>query len=195
MRFGIAPSVAPAVEPVSLADARAHLEIDITDHDDKITSAIADARRYVEDATGRCLVTQTWVGYLDELPAEIEVPRGPLASVSSITYTDTAGAVQTLAADQYQVDPVSVVPRIIPAYGVSWPSSRCVVNGVAVTMVLGYGLAAAVPGNLRRAVKLLVGSFFRLRENEITGTTVNEIPIGVARLIAPFRLPSVLFAA
>ena len=60
----------PAVEPVTLADAKAHLKVDTTDDDALITALITAARARAEWHTGRALITQSWTLWLDAWPAE-----------------------------------------------------------------------------------------------------------------------------
>lgn len=196
MRFGVAPFADVAEEPVTLTEAKAHLRLDVSDDDALVTELIVVARKMVERDTGRCLVTQTWDGYLDSFPCgPIEVPRAPLSSVTSILYTDANGDSQTLSASDYRVDAVSVVPRIEPAWGIVWPVTRGMSNDARVRMVFGYGAAAAVPSPLKHAMKLIIGSLYEFRESTISGTIVAEVPLAASRLLAPYRIPAALFAA
>lgn len=197
MRFGPAPYAEPATEPITTAEAKSHLRLDIDADDTDVASMVSAARRIVEGATGRVLVTQTWDGYLDGFPCwEICVPRGPLASVSSITYTDLDGATQTVSASDYQIDTVSVEPRIAPVLGVSWPVSKAgTFNSVKVRMVLGYGAASSVPADFKHAIRLLVGTLYEYREDQITGTVVAKAQIASSDLVARYRLPSAIYAA
>src|SRR3990167_2941814 len=51
---------------------------------------ITAAREYVEDFTGRALISQTWNAYLDKFPLEfIELPKPELRSVSFVKYCAT----------------------------------------------------------------------------------------------------------
>jgi hypothetical protein len=59
---------APAVEPVSLAEAKAHLRVDVSDDDALITALIIAARQHAETITRRALVTQSWKGVFDQFP-------------------------------------------------------------------------------------------------------------------------------
>lgn len=59
----------PAAEPVTLADAKSFLRVDLPDDDPLISSLIVAARRAVETHLKQALVTQTWQLYLDSFPS------------------------------------------------------------------------------------------------------------------------------
>lgn len=59
---------APAIEPITLADAKLHLRVDFDDDDDIITALIIVARQAVEEFVGRALITQTWQVFYDRFP-------------------------------------------------------------------------------------------------------------------------------
>ena len=50
----------PAVEPLSLAEAKSWIKVDASDEDALIQSLIVSARLAVEAATNRLLITQQW---------------------------------------------------------------------------------------------------------------------------------------
>lgn len=50
----------PASEPLTLAEAKAHLRLDTALDDDYVTSLIAGARHYVEQVSWRGVLPQTW---------------------------------------------------------------------------------------------------------------------------------------
>ncbi len=58
----------PALEPVSLDDAKAHLRLDTDDDDTLVMTIITAARLHVEAATRRVLIEQSWRVYLDAWP-------------------------------------------------------------------------------------------------------------------------------
>ena len=63
--MGLKLATHPEVEPVTLAEAKAHLRLD-TDADDAYVSAlISAARERVELFLRRALITQSFVGRLD----------------------------------------------------------------------------------------------------------------------------------
>lgn len=179
---------APDTEPVSTADAKAHLRYSDNDQDTLIDALVKAARESVEAYTGRALITQTWQLFLDEFPAGFDRLKAPLQAVSSIKYIDTAGVEQTLAADQYKVD-TAALGRIVPAYGVTWPSTRAEANAVTVEFVAGYGVAATdVPADIIHAIKLLVGLWFRETDGVSFSGTAQEMPFTVKWLLDPYRV-------
>ncbi|MER8371740.1 head-tail connector protein [Mesorhizobium sp. M1406] len=189
----------PDVFPVSLAEAKAQLSIQVTTvHDAMINRMIAAVTAKLDGEAGilgRVLVTQEWKLTLDCFPTEIVVPLPPLQSVEEITYVDAAGDEQTLATDKYTVLGIagSKRARIVPAYGKSWPTPRDFAESVTVSFTAGYGDDEdAVPEPLRAAILLHVGHLFENRESTIvddrTAFSVEETPFGFDDLIAPYRL-------
>jgi uncharacterized phiE125 gp8 family phage protein len=159
---------AAGTQPVTLAEAKAHLRVDTTDEDALITAFIVAATEMAEQHTGRALMTQTWDMTLDKFPDALELTRTPVQTITSVTYYDTAGALQTLAAPGYVLDAADGddYAHITPAYGSEWPATRDQVNAVSVRYVAGYANAAAVPESIKAWIKLQVSALFENREAE-----------------------------
>jgi len=188
----------PALEPISLAEAKAHLRVDLADDDSYLSALIQAARATIEAWEWRSHITQIWELRLDAFPtgsAPIYCPRPPLQSVTSpIEYIDADGLTQSLLAPSYQVDAKSEPGRIKPAYGLVWPSTRpTIVNAVTVTYIAGYGAtAASVPARTRHAIKLLLGLWYEQRVPVVTGTISTVIPDTIEALLMPVHSPRVL---
>ena len=177
---------APATEPVTTTDAKAHENVTSSDDDATIALMIAAARAKCENFLGRQLISATYTFYLDAFPAEILLPKPPSTAVTHVKYTDTNGDEQTLDVDDdYQIDLSSEPARIRPADGQSWPSTKTVYNAVEVEYVTGYANAAAVPKDYILGLKHLFGSWYRNREDWITGMTSTEIGGMAEVLLAP----------
>jgi uncharacterized phiE125 gp8 family phage protein len=174
-RYSLSVTTPPAGEPLTLADAKGHMREDGTDQDVHIAGLIAAVRRDQEDRLGVALITQTMAMRMDRFPALLELPRSPVQSVTSIQYVDLDGVTQTLAGTEYTADLYSTPPRIVPAYGKSWPSTRAVPNAVTVTFVAGFGDSSeAVPDDLRTALLMRLADLYENREAKITGTIVAQ---------------------
>ncbi|CAB4152371.1 Phage conserved hypothetical protein [uncultured Caudovirales phage] len=190
MTYALQVSVGPNQEPVSLAEARAHLRVDGYDDDATIAALIIAARTHVESITARALCTQTLVMSFDDFEDDeyLELPRSPAQSVTSITYIDANGTTQTWSAANYKLDGHSFPARISPAYGYTFPVARDELNSCTVTYVAGYGGSHLVPEPIKQAILLLVGAWFENREAVLTGTIVATLPFAVDALLAPYRV-------
>lgn len=178
---------APTVEPVGLSEAKLHLRIEETDteEDSLLEALITAARQTIELVTWRALCTQTLDLVLDEFPSgdTLELPRPPLVSVTSISYTLEAGTTSTLSTSVYGVDTDSEPGRLYLKPGQSWPSdSLYPVAGVRIRYVAGYGNPGDVPRTYRQALLLLVGHWYENREQSQV-QSMSELPFGVQALL------------
>lgn len=169
-RFGLSLFSAPAEYPVTVPQiiAQVYGDSDMPqEQQDLITALIKTATEYAEKFRCERFVTQTWDYIFDSLPyGELELPYGPLQSITSIQYIDVAGAMQTLATNLYVVDTTSFQPKIYPAYAQIWPLVRDIQNAVTIRAVVGYGTVASnlIPPAVIHAIKLLVAHWFDQRE-------------------------------
>lgn len=155
----------PTVEPVTLAEAKAHLRVDASDEDAYITTLVKVARAAAEARLQRTLMQSTWRLLIDFFPDAIKLPMPRVQSVTSVQYVDPAGALQTLAAANYTVDSASEPGWIVPAWDLDWPETRAQVNAVSVVYTAGYGTdPTLVPVEIRQWILLAVGDLYANRE-------------------------------
>lgn len=190
----------PTIDPISLAEAKAHCRVSIDDDDGILAGYILAARVHLEGETRRAFMTQTWDLTVDDRwPTEriggvwrhrIVLPRPPFVSVTAVTYVDQLGETQTLAADQYRVAKSDTGEWVItPAYGVNWPGIREQMAAITVRFVAGYGSNPGnVPEPLRQAMLLLIGHWYENREAVNVGNIVTPLPFAVDALLFPFRV-------
>lgn len=146
--------VAPATgSVVCAADLREFLRLYDNDSDRLLSDMEKDAVDYIEKFTSRFLLPTTVDLNLDYFPCAIELRRPPIQSVTSITYLDTNGDSQTFSSSKYVVDTDREPGLITPAYGESWPATRCQIEAVTVRFVCGYTNADAVPHGIKTAIK------------------------------------------
>ncbi len=192
--MGLALVTPPQSEPVDVEEAARHLHADLEElESEHVKGLIRVARAYAESYTRRQLVTATYALTLPEFYDEVELPRPPLVSVSSIAYVDENGAPQTLATTVYDVDSTSDPGVITLADGESWPATKTQPNAVTITFIAGYGGPLDVPENVRHAIKLLVGHFNENSEAVVMPTAQQpvEMPIGAKALLDAVALVGV----
>ena len=181
----------PAVEPVSLAEAKLHLRVDANSEDTLISSLIITSRLHVEAALGLALITQSWSYFLDAWPAgaSVKLPLRPIQSVTAVKLYAPDDSAETLAPDTYQIDGAAAPPRVIRQGALAWPPPKRPANAIEIALVAGYGDAAAdVPAPIRQAVLLLVAHWYEHREPVVIGAPTAAVPQMVSQLLHPFRL-------
>lgn len=171
---------APAAEPVTTAELVTHCRAPSDATDDTYLAAIgAAARSHIEGLTATRLVTQTVTFKTDAWADLANLPIAPVQSITSITYTDTAGDTQTVATSVYEARLEGLEPSIVLKYAQTWPASR---KGslVTVTAVVGYGTAGSQPPAVLHAIKLIVGDMYANRE---TVSEAGEVSLPVAATV------------
>jgi len=182
-------TAAPAAEPISVAEAKAHLRIDADDEDALIASLIVAGRTLIERNLGLALVTQGWSYFLDHWPERgcISLPLTPVQAVSAVTVYDEDGGASVLDASSYAVDVLSAPARLTLTSATPSVGTR-LFNAFEVAFTAGYGDAASdVPQPVRQAVLLLVAHWFEHREPVEFGAGPQQVPAIVAGLLQPYR--------
>jgi len=187
---------APAVEPVTLAEAKAHLRVDVSDDDAYIGTLITAAREWCEQYLDRTLVDTQWVMRFDAFPPDgthdIELPRPPMvssgtATTVALTFTYENGTTATYSTASYRVDRASTPGAVKTLYGQTWPPHLLDDNAISVTWWAGYGASgSSVPAAIRSAVLMLVGLFYEKRMAADAGSLA-EVPFGVKSLLDAHR--------
>lgn len=184
-QYALNCSTLPTSEPITLEDAKLHLRVTDDSEDDYINDLIKAARGMAETYTNRQLMTATWDLYLDRFPTGIEpilLPRCPVQSVTSVTYTDSDGATQTWTNTNYIVDTYDEPARIALAYQATYPTARYIAKSIRVRFVAGYASAAVVPAEIKHAIKLILSSLYTVREDG------ERMPQASQHLLDGFRL-------
>ncbi len=188
-------SVAPAVDLVTLAEAKAHLRVEHSAEDTLIQDYTTAAIELLDGrygTLGRALVNQTWILKLPCFPASrvIELPLPPLVSVTDIKYNDTASAEQTMTATDYTVQADHFVGRIVLGSDKSWPSTDNEVDAVTITYVAGFGAtSAAVPAAIKAAARVIIGELYANRGFSMAPDAVqSNAQKAVTALLRPYKV-------
>lgn len=177
-----------APEPITLDEAKAHLRVIGSDEDGHLTGLIIAAREMAEGRLNRTIrqraITEVFSGWHEGLV----LPKPPVVSVESITYTDADGTVQTLPPEDYYAG-VHVEPAIVElAPGFRAPALHFRRHPIAVTYIAGYG-AGDVPRAIIQWMLLAIGAMYQNRESVVTGISVAALPEDFMQLlIQPYRV-------
>lgn len=180
----------PLAEPVSVADAKAHMRIDTDAEDALIASLIVTSRLHIEAALGLALLTQAWSYFVDAWPRsrEIVLPLKPVQTVTTVRVWAQDGTSQTLAAETYTLDGEGMPPRLVLSRSAALPAPGRSASGIEIAFSAGFGDAGIdVPAPIRQALLLLVAHWFENREPNRIGAADTEIPHMISTLLAPYR--------
>lgn len=182
----------PAIEPLTLQEAKDHIRVDGVVDDSYIEPLIKVAREATERYLGRALITQTWDLFMDRFPwpqTFLEIHTPPLQSVTTVKYIDNDGAQQTLSSSIYTVDTNAEMGTLELAFNQVWPSIRDVSNAVEIRFIAGYGdNAEDVPEGIKQAMQMLIGHLYERREMTIVGVAINQVPNSFHWLLNPYKV-------
>ena len=177
---------------VTLDEAKAHLRIDssYTADDNYITTLIKIAQDIVEKETS-ILLTEIELTYIADGFLDVIDLGYNGNDVNHVKYFDTDNVEQTLVenTDYYvsNLDYPNATIRIYPAKDKDWPDTFDKPDVVNIKFTAGVSeLLQDAPG-LIQAMLLIIGRYYEMRQDVITGTIVNKVPLGAQHLINQYR--------
>ena len=172
---------------VTLDAAKTFLRVDGDDEDSLIGGLLASATNLVEKVCNRILIEESVTLLTTGFPCgPVLLFGGKVSEVSAVRYLNSQNIITTLSPSSYRVDVRGV--RGLVDQVVSWPSTSDAFNSVQVEYTVGYESADKVPEPIKTAILLLAASWYANREAVVTGTIVEELPLGVRALLTPYRL-------
>lgn len=155
--------VPPAVQPIALAQAKAHLRVSSSAEDELINELISAATQLLEQETGLALISQNWRLWIDNLPADglVELPFHPVQRITNVTWYDSEGVPQSLAGNSYFLNAISR-PARMRFDRIACPAGIC--NGIEIDFDAGFGdIGADCPDILCRAILALIAHWYEFR--------------------------------
>jgi len=174
--------------PVTIAEVKSHLRLGSdTSQDTMIQTYIDAAIDFVENRTGRKLMTQTWSLVCNTWAEAVEVIKfGQLGSISSVKYLDEDEASQTVSTGDYRVAGVGTDNGrvIFHTDGDFDYPAVFQVEPITIEFILGYDLLVdsalpnIIPEAVQNAIKFKVSDLF-------AGECTEDV---ITSLIQPYRL-------
>jgi len=162
-------SIGPNVEPVEVEDFVTHSRITVANEPDYayLRGLLKAGRQEVENASWSALISQTWEQYFDAFADPLVLDMQPVLSITSITYTDTDEATQTLATSVYELGEDNGKGIVRLKYSQTWPATLGYEDVVKVTFKAGYGTTPEdVPEHLKSAIRIYAAHYYEHREGE-----------------------------
>lgn len=173
----VVTQTAPATEPCTVAEVKNFMKIDYTTDDALIGELITAAREWVENYTGRAMVSRTITATWTRHGKVMWLPFQPAISITSVKHVLSDNTKDTLTVDEdYFVKGSTTVQIHLPASS----------NGLEIIYTAGY---TSVPKTLKIAVMRVVANYYEHREDTIVGTISSEIEAGTKKLVKQFIVP------
>lgn len=162
-------------EPVTVAEMKDYLNIDFGAWDTLLATLISGARSKMERYTGCTFGTKTLVATFQKVADNIDIPYGPIQSITSVKSIDESGVKTNLTAGtDYLVTGNNF--KNIRFYGINTP--------IEIEYVAGYD---PLPVDLKVAIMKQVGMDFEFRENVMDASQVVELSNGAKQAAASYR--------
>lgn len=199
----------PTIEPVTVNELRDHLRLDTTVDDSTLTTLIIASRQYVEQELRKALITQTQRLTLDRFPLKdslgwwdgvkdgslsqqntdfIELPIGPLQSITSIKSWSVSETQSIFDSDKYYADTNYVPGRVILKTDETWPNDLREHSAIEIDYVCGYGdTVDKVPASIRQIIKIIASDWYENRNSVIIGTISANISSIVSDVLEKYK--------
>ena len=196
--FRIVPEANRTTYAVTLDEAKAHLRIvnTHTDDDTYITELIKIAQALVETECSLSLTSQEFKAIGDHWPDDDVIDLGINTSTVDplVKYYNAANVLTTLVKDtDYYVSNgigISASMRLYPID--SWPTLYDKPDAIEITFLEGirstkisYNPAVYLLG--KQCMYLIIGRFFEMRQDVVTGTMVSEMPLAAKHIMNQIR--------
>lgn len=172
--------VAPAVEPITLDEAKTQLRLTAlqTFDDVYISSLIPVARDRAENYTNRFFTEQqiTIIWEAGFPVGSFFLPYPNLASVDEVSYTDTFGVESVVDSGSYTFDSERQV-----LIATSWPS-----GAVSIKVDVTTGAPLEFEG-AKQAMLMLLTDMYELRTESVIGASIADNP-AVCNMLYPYRV-------
>jgi uncharacterized phiE125 gp8 family phage protein len=198
------------VEPITLAECRAHLNLvpdvdsdDVETHpdDELVLALLGAAREHAESFTGCTIARRQVEQAFDTFPEDgepLELAAYPAIELVDLVYThqgETSSSSSSDADLNLTLDDYAFPARLVlNGSGRTWPALEAIPNAVRVRLEVGYlgpeassdDAGETLPKQLRAAILLLLGHLYENREATVE-KSLAEIPFGVETLLRSYR--------
>lgn len=163
--------VAPVNELLTLDSAKSFMRILDTDSDIDIQAMINSSLEYAQNYTNRQFITATYELYTDVFKQDMQLPKNPIQSVTSVEYMDENGVYQPMT--DFYVYGENGVSKI---HFEDMPTHKEHKNAIRITFVAGYGdNSTDVPETIKSYLRVMVSTLYENREQYVVGVSIDTM--------------------
>ncbi|WP_057463286.1 head-tail connector protein [Pseudovibrio sp. POLY-S9] len=184
---------APAILPISVADIKLHLCVDVDEDDALIETYLRAAVSRLEGYHGeleRCLINQTWEQSYCCWPGNRTFKLWfPDVSSAEVSYVDVSGVSKQLAPTLLELESSVEGTDLHVAKSFSFPQLNADKRRpIKVEYVTGFGEQPDdVPAAINAALMMMVGHMYATREDVVIGSVATSVPHSSKFMLEPYR--------
>lgn len=152
----------PALEPVTIADARTFLRISTDSEDDILRRILKSAREIIEAETGLAIIDQTWRLRVDRWPrsGRLALFKYPAKAVTAVVAYRPDGSAISMEPEEFMLQHGRRPQRV---YMAQYPDAQTFC-GLEVDFIAGFGeTGVEVPDALKQAILTLTAHLYENR--------------------------------
>tara|TARA_R110002153_G_scaffold120153_2_gene265364 strand:- start:150 stop:740 length:591 start_codon:yes stop_codon:yes gene_type:complete len=186
-------NTAATTYPVTLAETKLHLKVDVNTDDNLISSLIVAATQISEEYTNRFFIntelTMTCTDWSD-LSSLLKSNVVFDYQTNTIKYyaPNDSNNLTTLSNSTYNVlseyEPAQVEIR----ENFSYPDIQKRNDAINITYTAGYGTAANVPNAIKQSILLTIGNWYSNRSSVVIGRIATELPQSAKWLLDTYKV-------
>jgi len=168
--------VTPATQLITTVDAKNHLRVTGSSEDAYIDTLVGAATNAIETHIEGQIGAATFKLETSSFN-DINLPKHPVNTITSIEYYDSSNSLQTLATSFYNL--FKDLSKSVLEYGDNLPDVYDRTDAVAIKFTCGYG---TLPDALKQSILIVLGSLYENREDKI-----KKLPSASEHLSAPYK--------
>ena len=183
----VVQTVAVSTEPITVAEAKAHLRVTSSDDDAYIASLITVAREMVERHTRQIWTAATFEVYYDDFPNTDTITIPDLTNLRTVViqYQDQDDNTQTWNATNYYTALNTTPARIVKKTNSDFPSTSAAPGAVKIT--IETDAPTVMPKPILQGIYMLIGHFYENRQ-EVVDRIQYQMPNACEFLLSPYRV-------
>jgi uncharacterized phiE125 gp8 family phage protein len=182
---------------ISLSEAKTHLRIDssYSGDDTYITELIKIAQDIVEKQTN-VLMSEVGMDFIADIWPGPFVDLGFSGNaVTHFKYYNNSNVLTTLSENTDFIvsnkDYPEATLRLYPVSGSDWPDLYDRPDAINIRFTAGPSSQTLIPLGLKQAMYLIIGRYYEMRQDVITGTIVYEVPLAAEHLMNQYKQPTI----
>jgi len=169
----------PVLDIVNIDEALEHSRITDVQDEVMVQMALESAHSMVQQWLNRKLKPTQMIGYLSKFSFNVVLPYSPIISIETITYFDGINTITVPTTDYTFNDIVG---------SLRFKFNLSMFTDFKIAYTCGYNSTDIIPNAVKHSIRMTFATLYEMREDALTGTQINEVPVSARNILKTFRL-------